>query len=409
MLVLQYNRTTGAYQFSEGTNGNTGSPDIAVDAAGNVGIGTSSPTSKLDVDGSVVFGAAIFTGKNVSTNDVAIELGGQRTGNGNAYLDLHAFSGGDYAARFGRTSGVNGTAQIFNSGTGDMQITQFGAAPIVFSTNGSERMRLDSSGNLGVGTNSPNYKLQIEDSSTSAFVSVVSTTSDTAGILFGDNLSSVVGRVEYDNATDAMLFWTAGNERARIDSSGKMGIGSAPVGTARLTVNGPQGDVQIRADDGNVTTYVAYSSGTGATAVNFFGTQSNHAQCFITNNVERGRFAPTGEFTLTVGAQTTPVAVTFSATAMTVNCRLSNVFTTTFTANVTTAPTISNPQDGQTINWFITQDGTGGRTMTWPASFKWPSGFSTTLSTAANAVDLVTATYRSATGFWYASLLKDFA
>lgn len=113
--------------------------------------------------------------------------------------------------------------------------------------------------------------------------------------------------------------------------------------------------------------------------------------------------------TFTGGAQTTPSAVTFSATAMTVDCSLSNVFTTTFTANVTTAPTISNPRDGQTINWFITQDATGGRTMTWPTSFKWPGGTAGVLSTPANDVDLVVATYRSATGFWYATLIKDFA
>ena len=115
-----------------------------------------------------------------------------------------------------------------------------------------------------------------------------------------------------------------------------------------------------------------------------------------------------GAATFTGGAQTTPSAVTFSATAMTVNCTLSNVFTTTFTANVTTAPTISNPQNGQTINWFITQDGTGGRTMTWPSSFRWPTGATRTLSTAANSVDLLVATYMSSTGFWYASLSKGF-
>lgn len=107
-------------------------------------------------------------------------------------------------------------------------------------------------------------------------------------------------------------------------------------------------------------------------------------------------------------AQTTPVVVAFNPTAMTVDCTLSNVFTTTMTANVTTAPTISNPKDGQTINWFLTQDATGSRTMTWPASFKWPTGFVTTLSTAANSVDLVTATYRSTTGHWYVTILKAF-
>jgi hypothetical protein len=92
---------------------------------------------------------------------------------------------------------------------------------------------------------------------------------------------------------------------------------------------------------------------------------------------------------------------------MAVDCSLSNVFTTTFTANVTVAPSMNNPKDGQTINWFITQDGTGSRTMTWPASFKWSGASAGVLSTTAAYVDIVVATYRSTTGFWYASLLKD--
>lgn len=139
------------------------------------------------------------------------------------------------------------------------------------------------------------------------------------------------------------------------------------------------------------------SGGTGATT----STGSGSVVLAVNPTIDRATF--------TGNAQTTPVAVSFSATAMTVDCTESNVFTTTFTANVTVAPTISNPQDGQTINWFITQDGTGGRTMTWPTSFKWPLDASTVLSISANAVDLVTATYRSATGFWYATLLKGFA
>lgn len=106
--------------------------------------------------------------------------------------------------------------------------------------------------------------------------------------------------------------------------------------------------------------------------------------------------------------QTPPSAVTFSATAMTLNCDLSNVFTTTFTASVTVAPTLSSPNDGQTINWFIIQDATGGRTMTWPSTFKWSFGTVPTLTTAANAVDLLVATYRAGPGHWYVHLTKDF-
>lgn len=108
-------------------------------------------------------------------------------------------------------------------------------------------------------------------------------------------------------------------------------------------------------------------------------------------------------------ANTIEAAIPFSATLMSINCALSNVFRTTFTANVTVAPTFANLKDGQTINWFITQDATGGRTMTWPASFRWPAGSDKLLSTGANAVDLLVATYRAATGFWYVSLVKTFA
>lgn len=122
-----------------------------------------------------------------------------------------------------------------------------------------------------------------------------------------------------------------------------------------------------------------------------------------------GTTSPDAKLAIAGSASTPPVAVAFSATAMTVNCYLSNVFTTTFTANVTTAPTFSSPADGQTINWFITQDATGSRTMTWPANFKWPGGTAGVLSTGANAVDLVVATYRLGPNAWYASLAKAFS
>ena len=100
--------------------------------------------------------------------------------------------------------------------------------------------------------------------------------------------------------------------------------------------------------------------------------------------------------------------VAFSATAAIVNCALADVFSLAMTANITTAPTFSNPKDGQTIRVFISQDATGSRTMTWPTSFKWAAATPVALSTAANAVDMLTATYRAATGFWYVSLAKAF-
>ena len=162
------------------------------------------------------------------------------------------------------------------------------------------------------------------------------------------------------------------------------------------------------ATNGWVSPYLATAGGTmaGATVLNgaLSGTGLTN---YLASPAAVGTTAPAGgRFTF---AYTAPVAVTFNATTMAIDCALSNVFTTTFTANVTTAPTLSNLKDGQTINWFITQDATGSRTMTWPTSFKWPGGTAGVLSTTASAVDLLVATYRSSTGFWYCSLSKAFA
>jgi len=138
---------------------------------------------------------------------------------------------------------------------------------------------------------------------------------------------------------------------------------------------------------------------------------TTNASNITAGTLPAARITAIGNVTITGGAATTPVAVTFSATAMVVDASLSNVFSTTFTANVTVAPTITSPKDGQTINWFITQDSSGSRLITgyWPTGFKWPSGSAGVLSTAASSVDLLIATYRASTGFWYATLIKAFS
>ena len=66
--------------------------------------------------------------------------------------------------------------------------------------------------------------------------------------------------------------------------------------------------------------------------------------------------------------------------------------TVTLTGSIGTALTFSNlPSDGSvTLTLIITQDGTGGKTITWPTGTKWAGGTAPTLSTAANAVDIVT-------------------
>ena len=146
------------------------------------------------------------------------------------------------------------------------------ADTIGFSEGGVESARFDSSGNLGIGTSSPDFQLQVEKTAASTFISVVSGTSNTAGLLLGDTDSATVGRVEYDNASNFMALYTNGSERMRLDASGNLqfnsGYGSVATAygcRAWVNFNGTS-TVSIRAS-GNVTSIT--DNGTGDYTVNF--------------------------------------------------------------------------------------------------------------------------------------------
>jgi hypothetical protein len=87
---------------------------------------------------------------------------------------------------------------------------------------------------------------------------------------------------------------------------------------------------------------------------------------------------------------------------ITPNCAVGNVQTMTLTGNITFNE-FASPVSGQTMTLILTQDATGGRTLTSTMKF---AGGSKTLSTAANAIDILTVSYIGTT--YYASLAKGF-
>lgn len=106
-----------------------------------------------------------------------------------------------------------------------------------------------------------------------------------------------------------------------------------------------------------------------------------------------------------LGGQET-VSVNNAATgSVALNLANGNIFSLRLTGNVTSL-SISGAVNnrGCSCTLYLTQDATGGRTMTWPASFKWSGGVPT-LSTAANAVDIVVCESIDGGTTWFASLV----
>jgi len=94
-----------------------------------------------------------------------------------------------------------------------------------------------------------------------------------------------------------------------------------------------------------------------------------------------------------------------SSTTITIDLVDGNHVFTTLAHNTTL--TLSNPSPTGNrcfVTWEITQDGTGSRLVTWPASVKWNAGSAPTLTTTAGGVDIITLTTRDAGTTWYGGI-----
>jgi hypothetical protein len=99
-------------------------------------------------------------------------------------------------------------------------------------------------------------------------------------------------------------------------------------------------------------------------------------------------------------------AVGNSGTALTIDASSTSgwVKTITLTGNCTFTLTGAAAGRATTLELVLTQDGTGSRTVTWPAAVKWAGG-APTLTTTANATDRVVMTTYNAGTTWYADLV----
>jgi hypothetical protein len=178
---------------------NVGAGGLVKDASGNVGIGTASPSSELTV------------GDGAGSKQIAINGASSGAGQGAALLIQN---GGITIGAFGNPSAISGVAY-----SNILDMTSYYG--LTFSTLSTERMRIDSSGNVGIGTASPVYKFDISGSDGNG---IRYTAAGGVQMLMGQS----GGTGYFGTITNhALRFVTNDVERMRIDSSGNVLIGTA--------------------------------------------------------------------------------------------------------------------------------------------------------------------------------------
>jgi hypothetical protein len=183
-----------------------GSERLRIDSSGRVGIGTSSPLKKTEI----------------RSAPTTADTDGLRVGDGTRYLEF-AQTGATYNyMQVGSNQNL-----IYFSGS-NLSLSTDGANAITLNTNSLERVRVTSAGNVGIGTTTPGLS-----GSNRTAVTINAPTGQLSILEFGVN-NTLTGYL-YSNASQTTLnsqntpltFEASGAERARIDSSGRLLVGTS--------------------------------------------------------------------------------------------------------------------------------------------------------------------------------------
>jgi hypothetical protein len=337
--------------------------------------------------------------------------------------------------------------------------------PMTFYTGGSERMRIDTSGNVGIGTSSPSFPLDI--TSATGNIRLTSSTGTNYGQLqvingsgtarFGVEGSGGGSIVAGSSAYSAVIsqagayslhFGTNNTVRATIDSSGNVGIGtSSPstygkfvvsgssnsgvgtfIGNASLTGSAPtyQGSIRLIDNPTSSTTTAGgiefltstFGSGYGWKIASIdssgvqltFATRQNSAswteamRIDASGNVNIATTGVAAKLYVNGNAASVISALTDGAT-ITPDFSVANNFSVTLAGN----RTLANPTNliaGQSGIIYVSQDATGSRTLAYGSYWKFPSGTAPTLTTTASATDALVYVVRTSTSITVNSILN---
>jgi len=222
--------TTGTIRFLNTTtnttagNAFTWNETMRIDSSGNLGVGTTSPSSYY-ADNLVV----------AAPDQGGITIAASSTSDANYLMFADGTVGNEaYRGYIGFQHDAPDALNILSHG-----FVRFYTGPTT-----PERMRIDSNGNVGIGTSSPSTydsranNLVVGDSG-DAGVTIFSGATSNARLQFAPSSDTGLnnGLIDYDNNDDSMAFATGGSERMRINSSGNVSIGTTSP-AAKLHING---------------------------------------------------------------------------------------------------------------------------------------------------------------------------
>jgi hypothetical protein len=246
---------------------------LIINQNGNLGIGTTTSTSKLYLYDDITNATILTLHNNMPTNAItssSIELTRGTSNDNNTDYKIGNYNG-DFKI-ITSTSGINTDAFVINQ-TSNITIN----------------------GNIGIGTNSPTNILQVgnggrlriaNNNSDYTLIGTDNTigTNTTCIVLSGTSRTGLMGNIDYvARSTGNHAFYTTGSgisiERLRIASNGNVGIGTVDTAAYKLNVNGSInaasffGDgngisgVLLTSNDTNLSNYVLSTSNTLANRI----------------------------------------------------------------------------------------------------------------------------------------------